>query len=93
MFYGMIGMLYSVYSEMALARAVIAECLLVSSPHSDFSPSWARLWSTSWSDKGVQCHTDLATCLQWCSGYPLWRLVAIRDVTYFCGSVVFLLHV
>ena len=47
----MIGMLYrvkvinTVYSEMALARAGIAECLLVSSPHSDFSlmsPSWAR---------------------------------------------------
>ena len=47
----MIGMLYrlkvinTVYSEIALARAVIAECLLVSSPHSDFSlmsPSWVR---------------------------------------------------
>ena len=60
-------------SEKALARAVIAECLLVSSPHSDFplmSPSWTRQLNHSYLDlslvgsdinaDGVQCHIDLA---------------------------------
>ena len=32
-----------VYSEMAKACAVIAECLLVSSPLSDFSPFWSTI--------------------------------------------------
>ena len=32
-----------VYSEMAKACAVIAECLLVSSPLSDFSPFWRTI--------------------------------------------------
>ena len=75
----MIGMLYrvkvvnTVYSEWLLACAVIAECLLVSSSPSDFSPYVSFMSRTlanhSYLDlslvgsdnaDGFQCHTDLA---------------------------------